>query len=189
MLVLSWAVEFGMAIRACLRPLKAINTFKELLMKAVNVKPNWLNPVHLLAFGFGSGAAPKAPGTFGTVAAVVLYLPLSLLSFDHYLLMILVTGVVGIYVCGKTAEDLGVHDHGGIVWDEFVGFWVTMIAAPVGWVWILVGFVLFRFFDILKPWPINWIDKKVAGGFGIMLDDVIAGVMAALVLQGLAWWF
>ena len=86
-------------------------------MKTVNVKPNWLNPVHLLAFGFGSGAAPKAPGTFGTIAAVLLYWPLSQLSLDHYLLMVLVTSVVGIYLCGKTAEDLGVHDHGGIVWD------------------------------------------------------------------------
>jgi phosphatidylglycerophosphatase A len=158
-------------------------------MKTVNVKPNWFNPVHVLAFGFGSGAAPKAPGTFGTIAAVLLYWPLSQLSLDLYLLVILVTGVVGIYICGKTAEDLGVHDHGGIVWDEFVGFWITMIAAPVGWIWVLVGFVLFRFFDIIKPWPINWIDKQVTGGFGIMLDDLIAGVMAAVVLQGLAWWF
>ena len=156
-------------------------------MPAVKVKPNWLNPVHLLALGFGSGAIPKAPGTCGTALAVLLYLPLSQLNPNHYLLMVIVACVVGIYLCGKTAEDLGVHDHGSIVWDEFVGFWITMIAAPVGWVWVVVGFVLFRFFDIIKPWPINWIDKKVTGGLGIMLDDVVAGVMAALVLQGLAW--
>ena len=158
-------------------------------MQSVKVKPNWLNPVHLLALGFGSGAAPKAPGTCGTLVAVILYWPLSQLNLNQYLLMVLVTCVVGIYLCGKTAEDLGVHDHGSIVWDEFAGFWITMIAAPVGWVWVLIGFVLFRFFDIIKPWPINWIDKKVTGGVGIMLDDVVAGVMAALVLQGLAWWF
>ena len=158
-------------------------------MQSVKVKPNWLNPVHLLALGFGSGAAPKAPGTRGTLVAVILYWPLSQLNLNQYLLMVLVTCVVGIYLCGKTAEDLGVHDHGSIVWDEFAGFWITMIAAPVGWVWVLIGFVLFRFFDIIKPWPINWIDKKVTGGLGIMLDDVVAGVMAALVLQGLAWWF
>jgi len=158
-------------------------------MQSVKVKPNWLNPVHLLALGFGSGAAPKAPGTCGTLVAVILYWPLSQLNPNQYLLMVLVTCVVGIYLCGKTAEDLGVHDHGSIVWDEFAGFWITMIAAPVGWVWVLIGFVLFRFFDIIKPWPINWIDKKVTGGLGIMLDDVVAGVMAALVLQGLAWWF
>ncbi|CAI8398012.1 MAG: Phosphatidylglycerophosphatase A [Oceanospirillaceae bacterium UBA2001] len=157
-------------------------------MKPVKVEPNWFNPIHLLAFGFGSGAAPKAPGTWGTLAAVLIYWPLSQLSPDHYLLMLLVTSVMGIYICGQTARDLGVHDHGSIVWDEFVGFWITMFAAPVGWVWVVVGFVLFRFFDIIKPWPISWIDKKITGGFGIMLDDVIAGVMAAVVLQGIAWW-
>ena len=157
-------------------------------MKPVKVEPNWFNPIHLLAFGFGSGTAPKAPGTWGTLAAVLIYWPLSQLSPEHYLLMLLVTSVMGIYICGQTARDLGVHDHGSIVWDEFVGFWITMFAAPVGWVWVVVGFVLFRFFDIIKPWPISWIDKKITGGFGIMLDDVIAGVMAALVLQGIAWW-
>lgn len=157
-------------------------------MKTVKVEPNWFNPIHLLAFGFGSGAAPKAPGTWGTLAAVLIYWPLSQLSPEHYLLMLLVTSVMGIYICGQTARDLGVHDHGSIVWDEFVGFWITMFAAPVGWVWVVVGFVLFRFFDIIKPWPISWIDKKITGGFGIMLDDVIAGVMAAVVLQGIAWW-
>lgn len=158
-------------------------------MSNIKVKPNWRNPIHVLAFGLGSGAAPKAPGTFGTLAAVALYLPLSYLSLDVYILILLVSAVVGVYLCGKTAQDLGVHDHGGIVWDEFVGFWITMIAAPAGWFWIVVGFVLFRIFDIAKPWPINWIDKKVAGGVGIMLDDVIAGIMAAAVLQGLAWYF
>ena len=157
-------------------------------MKPVKVEPNWFNPIHLLALGFGSGAAPKAPGTWGTLAAVLIYWPLSQLSPDHYLLMLLVTSVMGIYICGQTARDLGVHDHGSIVWDEFVGFWITMFAAPVGWVWVVVGFILFRFFDIIKPWPISWIDKKITGGFGIMLDDVIAGVMAAAVLQGIAWW-
>ena len=157
-------------------------------MKPVKVEPNWFNPIHLLAFGFGSGAAPKAPGTWGTLAAVLIYWPLSQLSPEHYLLMLLVTSVMGIYICGQTARDLGVHDHGNIVWDEFVGFWITMFAAPVGWVWVVVGFVLFRFFDIIKPWPISWIDKNITSGFGIMLDDVIAGVMAAGVLQGIAWW-
>ena len=157
-------------------------------MKLVKAEPNWFNPIHLLALGFGSGAAPKAPGTWGTLVAVLIYWPLSQLSLDHYLLMLLVTSVMGIYICGQTAKDLGVPDHGSIVWDEFVGFWITMFAAPVGWVWVVAGFVLFRFFDIIKPWPISWIDKQITGGFGIMLDDVIAGVMAAAVLQGIAWW-
>ncbi len=114
-------------------------------MKPVKVEPNWFNPIHLLAFGFGSGAAPKAPGTWGTLAAVLIYWPLSQLSPEHYLLMLLVTSVMGIYICGQTARDLGVHDHGSIVWDEFVGFWITMFAAPVGWVWVVVGFVLGRY--------------------------------------------
>ena len=153
------------------------------------VKPNWANPVHLLAFGFGSGAAPKAPGTFGTLAAVLLYWPLSTLTTEYYLWMLILTSLVGIFLCGKTAKDLNVHDHGGIVWDEFVGFWITMFMAPAGLTWVVIGFVLFRFFDIIKPWPIIWIDKKVSGGLGIMLDDIVAGVMAALVLQGLAWVF
>lgn len=153
------------------------------------VKPNWASPVHLLAFGFGSGAAPKAPGTFGTLAAVLLYWPLSTLTTEYYLWMLILTSLVGIFLCGKTAKDLNVHDHGGIVWDEFVGFWITMFMAPAGLTWVVIGFVLFRFFDIIKPWPISWIDKKVSGGLGIMLDDIVAGVMAALVLQGLAWVF
>ena len=103
--------------------------------------------------------------------------------------MLILTSLVGIFLCGKTAKDLNVHDHGGIVWDEFVGFWITMFMAPAGLTWVVIGFVLFRFFDIIKPWPISWIDKKVSGGLGIMLDDIVAGVMAALVLQGLAWVF
>lgn len=146
----------------------------------------WKNPVHFLAFGLGSGAAPKAPGTFGTLAAVPLFLLLQPLALHWYLLMLVVTFLVGIYLCGKTSADMGVHDHGGIVWDEFVGYWVTMFAAPAGWLWIVIGFVLFRIFDIAKPWPISWADKKVHGGFGIMLDDLLAGLMALAVLQLLA---
>ena len=95
----------------------------------------------------------------------------------------MITALVGIKICNATAKSLGVHDHGAIVWDEFVGFWITMIAAPAGWQWILAGFVLFRFFDIVKPWPINWLDKHVDGGLGIMLDDILAGLMAFLCIQ------
>ncbi|GAB3484001.1 phosphatidylglycerophosphatase A family protein [Marinomonas epiphytica] len=146
----------------------------------------WRNPIHFLAFGLGSGAAPKAPGTFGTLAAVPLYLLMTGLSDTHYFIMLCVTGLVGIYLCGKTSQDLGVHDHSGIVWDEFVGYWITMWMAPVGWFYIILGFVLFRLFDILKPWPISWADKQVHGGLGIMLDDIIAGIMSFIVLQGLA---
>lgn len=152
-------------------------------------KSVWRNPLHFVAFGFGSGAAPVAPGTFGTVAAVLMYLLLQYLPLYSYLLVVLVAFVIGIGICGRTADDIGVHDHGGIVWDEFVGFWITMIAAPAGSIWIAAGFVLFRIFDILKPWPIAKLDKQVSGGLGIMLDDVLAGVYAAICLQLAALYF
>jgi phosphatidylglycerophosphatase A len=139
--------------------------------------------VHFLAFGLGSGAAPKAPGTFGTLAAIPLYLLLAQLPLWAYLVIIVASFALGIYLCGQASKDMGVHDHGGIVWDEFVGFWITMIAVPMQWPWIIAGFVLFRFFDIIKPWPIGWLDKRVHGGLGIMIDDVIAGVFALIILQ------
>jgi phosphatidylglycerophosphatase A len=142
-----------------------------------------------LAFGLGSGAAPWAPGTVGTLAAIPFFLLMQPLSLFWYGVILLVTSLIGIYLCGKTSDDMGVHDHGGIVWDEFVGYWLTMFAAPPGWLWIIIGFVLFRVFDIIKPWPISWADKKVAGGLGIMLDDILAGLMALGCLQLLALFF
>lgn len=144
----------------------------------------WRNPIHFLAFGLGSGAAPWAPGTVGTAAAVIPYLLwFQFWSIGWFLLLIAVTFVVGVWLCEKTSEDLGVHDHSGIVWDEFVGYWLTMLLAPQGWEWALVGFVLFRFFDVLKPWPVKWADRRVAGGFGIMVDDLLAGIYAWIILQ------
>ena len=143
----------------------------------------WRNPIHFLAFGLGSGAAPKAPGTFGTLAAIPLWLLFSDLPILSYIAVIVVASLVGIWLCGQTSKDLGVHDHGGIVWDEFVGLWITYIALPEGWLWVLFGFLLFRLFDIWKPWPIGWADRKVNGGLGIMLDDILAGFMALGVLQ------
>ena len=131
------------------------------------------NPIHLLAFGFGAGLSPKAPGTMGTVVAVLIYLLLPSMPPIIYAGLILLSFVFGIWICGKTAEDLGVHDHGGIVWDEFVGYWITMFMAPSGLFWVLLGFVLFRLLDIFKPWPIKWADKELAGGLGIMLDVLL----------------
>lgn len=155
------------------------------------ITPSWKElyrqPIHVLAFGFGSGLAPKAPGTVGTLAAVPLYLLLAPLALWQYSVVLLLSFAVGVYLCHKTAHDLGVHDHPGIVWDEFVGYWITMLMAPAGWAWIVIGFVLFRLFDIAKPWPINWLDKRVAGGFGIMIDDVLAGLLACGVLQLMAY--
>jgi len=161
-------------------------------MKKLNKAPAsvFRNPVHFLAFGLGSGAAPVAPGTFGTLAAVPLYLLLDLLPLNVYLIVLILSFALGIWLCGKTSRALGVHDHGGIVWDEFVGFWLTMVAAPPGWQWLVLGFVLFRFFDIVKPFPIGWLDRKITGGLGIMVDDAVAGSFAWLVLQGSAiYWY
>jgi len=139
------------------------------------------NPIHFLALGFGSGLIKPAPGTWGTLASVPVYL-LTLYFFSLnlavYLMVLLVSFIVGIYLCGKTANDVGVHDHGSIVWDEFVGFWVTMTLIPFSWLNLILGFILFRLFDIVKPWPIKLLDKHVHGGFGIMIDDVLAGVFA-----------
>jgi len=146
-------------------------------------KPDLKQPIQLLAFGFGSGLMPKAPGTAGTLAAIIPWLWLTQQSLPVYLLIVILSCLAGIYICGKTTEDLGVHDHGGIVWDEFCGLWITLIAVPFTWYWLLLGFLLFRFFDILKPWPINWLDKKVDGGLGIMLDDIVAGLFAWIILQ------
>lgn len=141
------------------------------------------DPRHFLALGFGSGLVPKAPGTMGTVMAIPFFLLLQQLPLWGYLLVLLGAFLLGIWLCGVTARNLGVHDHPGIVWDEFVGYWLTMTAAPAGWLWVLLGFCLFRIFDIAKPWPIRQVDRRVGGGFGIMFDDVLAGVYAWLVLQ------
>lgn len=153
----------------------------------VKVKPTlqylWRQPLAGLAFGFGAGLAPRMPGTVGTLAAVPFYLVLQYLPLWGYLLTVVIGFIVGIYICGITAEKLGVHDHGGIVWDEFIGYWIAMIGAPSGWFWIILGFVLFRLFDILKPWPISVADRRLKGGLGIMLDDVMAGIAAAVGLQ------
>jgi phosphatidylglycerophosphatase A len=145
------------------------------------------SPVHFLAFGFGSGLSPKAPGTMGTLAAIPLYLLLMNLPLTSYLLAVLLISVAGIWICGESSRRLGVHDHGGIVWDEFAGFLLTMTAAPQGWQWIVLGFALFRLFDIWKPWPVRVADRQLHGGLGIMLDDILAGIYAWLVLQAVAY--
>ncbi len=147
------------------------------------------NPDHFFAFGFGSGLAPWAPGTFGTLAALPVYWLIQDLSWPLYLGWLLVTFILGVYWCERSSRALGVHDHGGIVWDEMVGYWLTMFLAPAGWLWMLVGFVLFRIFDILKPWPINWLDRQVKGGLGIMIDDIVAALYAWIGLQLLAWFW
>ncbi|WP_158970591.1 phosphatidylglycerophosphatase A [Paraglaciecola sp. L3A3] len=152
--------------------------------KQIRQRVSLFNPVHCLALGLGSGLAPKAPGTFGTLAALPLVIVLSLYSsFSFYLIFTLIASVVGIWICGKTADDMQVHDDSSIVWDEVAGMLITMLAVPLSWQTLLAGFVLFRIFDILKPWPISYLDKHVHGGFGIMIDDVLAGIFALTCLH------
>ena len=145
------------------------------------------SPILFFAFGMGSGLAPKAPGTAGTLVALLIWFFLADLSLEIYMVIVAIAAIFGIYLCGRAAKDLGTHDHPGIVWDEFVGFWIAMIGLPVTWSSIIAGFFLFRIFDILKPWPIGWIDKNFHGGLGIMLDDVVAGLLACLLTQSLLY--
>lgn len=140
------------------------------------------DPIHLVAFGFGTGLSPYAPGTFGTLVGIPLVLLMAPMGFVVQLGLVLAGFLVGIYVCGESARRLGVHDHGGIVWDEVVGYAITMLAAPAEPLWLLAGFGLFRFFDIVKPWPIREADHSLKGGLGIMLDDVLAGIFAGTIL-------
>ena len=150
---------------------------------------NMRNPIHLLAFGLGSGLAKKAPGTFGTLAAIpVWWLLLQDTPLWAYLCVLCASFAFGVWICHVTSNDMQVHDHGGIVWDEWVGLWITYLLIPNGWLWLVIGFLLFRFFDIVKPWPIKWLDQRVHGGFGIMIDDVIAGIFALICVQGLAFY-
>ena len=131
---------------------------------------------HFVAFGFGTGASPIAPGTFGTLAAIPIQLALQSVTPGGYLVIVAAMFAAGLWVCRVTQRDLGVHDHAGIVWDEIVGFQVTMFLAPTGWGWMVLGFALFRLFDIWKPYPIRALEARVSGAWGTMLDDVAAGV-------------
>jgi len=155
--------------------------------KTVAAKQIFTDPINFLAFGFGSGLAPKAPGTFGTLACIPLYWLLADLSLIYYLLACVFISAIGIFICGYTAKVLKIHDHPGIVWDEFAGFLITMIGISFSWTNVLIGFILFRIFDIWKPWPINWLDSKVSGGLGIMLDDIVAGAFSLLILHSMLY--
>jgi phosphatidylglycerophosphatase A len=140
-----------------------------------------------LAYGFGSGLAPWAPGTFGTLAAVPFAPLLKQLALPVYLVVLVALFALGVAVCTRASERLGRHDPGGIVWDEMVGYWLTIVLLPLHWGWLAAGFVAFRFFDILKPWPIRAVEKRFGGGLGIMLDDIVAALYALLVLRLVAY--
>ncbi|TXD96259.1 phosphatidylglycerophosphatase A [Psychrobacter frigidicola] len=153
--------------------------------------------VYWLGIGLGSGLPRRAPGTWGTVGGLIIAIPLLSLGFLPFLIITLLSCVIGVWICGRTSEMMQVHDDPHIVWDEWAGIWITLlpfsymsgapahfwqnITQPFAIFALVLAFILFRFFDILKPPPIGWADKKVAGGLGVMLDDIIAGIMAAAV--------
>jgi phosphatidylglycerophosphatase A len=145
------------------------------------------DPVHILAFGFGTGLSPVAPGTVGSLVGILFaWLTLDL-GLPVQLVIAAAIALSGIWICGESARRIGVHDHGGIVWDEIAGMYITLLVAPptiAGWV---LGFALFRAFDIAKPWPIRDLDHRLGGGLGIMLDD-LAAALYALILLGLYGW-
>ncbi|MGH8492454.1 MAG: phosphatidylglycerophosphatase A family protein [Moraxellaceae bacterium] len=157
-------------------------------------KPDLRDPVQLLAFGLGSGLAPKAPGTFGSLAALLLFPLLAYAGLSAYLVFMLIAAVGGIWICGHAAHALGVHDDGRIVWDEFAGQWIALtplvpVAAGVGLsgnlstlVGLVAAFALFRLLDVAKPWPIGYLDRKIDGGLGIIADDLLAGALAGLLV-------
>ncbi len=141
------------------------------------------NPLHFLALGCGSGLLPRAPGTAGTLAAIPPYLLLRDLPLPLYLLFLAGAFLFGVYLCAYTARRLQLRDPQAVVWDEWVGFWCTMIAVPPRWEWLLLGLVLFRILDIAKPWPIRSLERLGPPGVAIMLDDLGAAAIAWLLLQ------
>ena len=157
----------------------------------------WEKLIYWLGIGLGSGLPKRAAGTWGTVGGLVVAIPMLALGFWGFLAVTVVGALVGSYICGKTSDLMGVHDDPHIVWDEWVGMWVSLL--PILWLHFyddgllqghqlsllllyFAAFVAFRFFDILKPFPIKWVDKNVSGGFGILIDDILAGLMAGVVL-------
>lgn len=140
---------------------------------------------HILAIGFGSGLSPKAPGTAGSLAALPFCYLLGFASISLKMSLILISFVIGVYACQKATDAIGIDDHGGIVWDEFVGMFITVSCLPNTLAWLAAGFIVFRIFDIWKPWPIRTIDAKLKGGIGIMLDDVIASIFALVILKSI----
>jgi phosphatidylglycerophosphatase A len=145
------------------------------------------DPRYFIAFGFGSGLLPYVPGTWGTLAAIPLYLLLAPLSPLLYIIIVLAFFLLGVWLSDLVTRELGIPDYSGIVWDEVVGYLLTMFYAPRGILWVVLGFILFRIFDIVKPYPISLVDKHMKNGLGVMLDDVLAAIPSWLLLQALAW--
>lgn len=149
-------------------------------------KLNGFNPIHWLSLGFGTGLAPKAPGTFGTLVGIPFVYLTTQLTWQWQLIILIAASLIGIFLCQYTAKAMGEHDHPSIVWDEIVGYGFAMLALPFELTWLIAAFILFRLFDIWKPGPIGWADKKLTGGTGIMMDDVLAGILTTAILHGIA---
>jgi len=147
------------------------------------------HPAHLIAFGFGTGLAPRAPGTVGTLLGLPLFWLVVAVAPDlpNRIVLLIAAFLVGIWACGRTGRALGVADHGGMVWDEIAAFALVLLFTPAGWLWIGLAFALFRLFDILKPWPIRLADRRLKGGFGVMFDDLLAALYAIAAIKGLQW--
>jgi phosphatidylglycerophosphatase A len=147
------------------------------------------HPAHFIALGFGSGLAPKAPGTFGSLAALPLFMLAAAAGMNALVALAVVACcfLIGIWACAVTGKDLGMADYGGIVWDEMVAMWLLLALVPTGWFSWLAAFALFRFFDILKPWPIRQFDARLKNGFGVMLDDILAAFYTLAIFMGVQW--
>lgn len=147
------------------------------------------HPARMIAFGFGSGLAPKAPGTVGTLLGLPLFWLIAAIADDlpKQIALVIAAFLLGVWACGRTGHALGVADHGGMVWDEIVAFALVLLFTPAGWLWIALAFALFRLFDILKPWPIRLADARLKDGFGVMFDDLLAAGYAVAAIKGLQW--
>jgi phosphatidylglycerophosphatase A len=145
------------------------------------------HPAGWIASGFGAGFSPVVSGTVGSAVALLPYLWLREAPLGWYVLLVALAFALGVWASAVVVRRLGLSDPGVIVWDEFVGQWISLAFVPHDWRWIIAGFFLFRLFDVWKPWPVSWADRSVKGGLGVMLDDVLAGVYAALALALLGW--
>lgn len=147
------------------------------------------HPARWVALGFGSGLLPKAPGTAGTVLGFPVFWLLQTLSPNtpNLVALLIASFILGVWASGVTGRHLGVADHGAIVWDEVAAFGFVLLFTPANWLWYGVAFVSFRFFDILKPWPIRQCDARFKNGFGVMFDDLLAAIYTIAVIKGVQW--
>lgn len=158
-------------------------------MPKLDIRFLFSHPAHLFALGFGSGLVAKAPGTLGTLAGLPLFWLISGQALHLQLFIIAALFIIGIYFCHKTGQDLGVADHGSMVWDEIVAIMLVLTFTPDSWFWWLLAFALFRLFDIWKPFPIREFDLKLKGGFGVMFDDLLAAIYAIIGIKAILWIF